>query len=583
VLDKLKEKKLQIKTNLTAMRQEQHELAEKSRFLEADIEHQTGLFRKVQDAMSAKHSELAQCTHDCERVQLALLASSENELQVRARVLEVQHQLEDEMTLLARKQQLSDDVGSMSDDLAHQKTLVQGARDETFRLDQEKTAVSESIRTLEQDLVHLQENIARCHALEVETNQLSTRNRDLRDCNETLSYAHSNLVDKISGASERLAQLYAELEELYSKQSDAENTLRAHEENMQKCTREQAECAELSVQLSRMQSDLVAMSLRKTNLHTKVQQIQDQIHVFQPQLQTICADLETRTCALTEVESSLQQKHADVASSHQQLQQSMRDREELSQISGQLDAMMKHVAGLQSQYEETQRAVAAQQGELDRLTGECNACQDRKAALEEQMTSVLFLIQEQQEKSQNISQETDEMSHELEGLLHTKKIMQLECAEIAREHEHQVHCAQTLNKALQQEETDIRARTQACKQLESELQARNNDGAQHLQSLEMEHENMCGKIEASSLVLSAYQDKLRHVNVYAQHIGIIVDKMQSLWNLGVDAASSSNNALVLSQVVLLLEEFMEWFESTFLYQLSLLSSEMITSQLIAYE
>jgi chromosome segregation ATPase len=590
VLEKLKEKKLQIKTDMTAMRQEQHELTEKSRTLEANIENQTSLLREEQDAMSVKHSELVQCTLDCERVQLALIASSENESQVRARVFQVQHQLEDEMTLLLRKQQLSDDIVSVSCDLTHQNTLVQNARDEAFRLDQENTVVLDNIKTLEQDLVYMQENIARYHAMEVETDQLSSKNRDLTDCNETLSYAHSNLDEKISTASERLTQLHAELDELFVKQLDAENTLRTHEENMCKYTQEQTACSELSVQLKIMQSDLIAMSLRKTNLQIEMQQIQDtgqdhldQIHVFEAQLQSVCTDIETRTCALSEVELNLQEKNAEVVSSDQELQQSMRDREELSQISGQLDEMVQHVATLQSQYEDRQFAVEAQENEFNILTTEFNKCQNNKAALEEEMTSVLFLIQEQQEKRQKISQEIEEMSGEVERLLHIKNDTQLECAEIVRDHEHRVQCAQTLNKALQQDETDMRLRTQVCEQLQIELRSRNDGSVQHLQNLEIEQQNMCENLEANRLALSIYQDKLMHVNVYSQHVGIIVDKMQSLWKLDVDMPSIKNNALVLSQVVLLLEEFMDWFESTFLYQLSMLSSEMMTSQLVTYD
>jgi hypothetical protein len=217
------------------------------------------------------------------------------------------------------------------------------------------------------------------------------------------------------------------------------------------------------------------------------------------------------------------------------------------------------------------------------LTTEFNKCQNNKAALEEEMTSVLFLIQEQQEKRQKISQEIEEMSGEVERLLHIKNDTQLECAEIVRDHEHRVQCAQTLNKALQQDETDMRLRTQVCEQLEIELRSRNDGSVQHLQNLEIEQQNMCENLEANRLALSIYQDKLMHVNVYSQHVGIIVDKMQSLWKLDVDMPSIKNNALVLSQVVLLLEEFMDWFESTFLYQLSMLSSEMMTSQLVTYD
>jgi len=286
---------------------------------------------------------------------------------------------------------------------------------------------------------------------------------------------------------------------------------------------------------------------------------------------------------LSEVELNLQEKNAEVVSSDQELQQSMRDREELSQISGQLDKMVQHVATLQSQYEDRQFAVEAQEDKFNILTTEFNRCQNNKAALEEEMTSVLFLIQEQQEKRQKISQEIEEMSGEVERLLHIKNDTQLECAEIVRDHEHRVQCAQTLNKALQQDETDIRVRTQVCEQLEIELRSRNDVSVQHLQNLEIEQQNMCENLEANRLALSIYQDKLMHVNVYSQHVGIIVDKMQSLWKLDVDVPSIKNNALVLSQVVLLLEEFMDWFESTFLYQLSMLSSEMMTSQLVTYD
>ena len=602
VLDKLKEKKLQIKSDMTKMRHEQHEMLDKSHTLEADIQQQTLCLQEVLGTIDAKQCELVKRTHEHENMKLVLVQLSDNETQMRARVVATQHELESEEVLLSRKQHLSDEINRVSceleqavADLTQQKLLVQRAFDEAMQLEQQKTITLENITNSEKHLAQLEESVERFRALGSETDTLSTKCRELQDHIETLSYTHQNILDKIKHSSERLSCLHAELDESYAKQSDVENTILMHNQNMVKYVNEQAACEEISTHLENKQAEMVALSLRKNSLKIEMQQIQDtkqmyagEIDNLHKQVQTLSLQLETQACAAVEVESRLQQKNADIllldaeiASSNQKLQQSIHGHEELAQITVRLDEMVEHVATLHRQYEERQRAIDAQQIQLDQLTAEHAACQGQKNALDTEMSAILLLIQEQQEKRQHISQEIGEISNDMDRLLDLKNNMKLEHAEMQTNHEQKMQHAQILGDTLQQHESVIRERIEISEKLEMDLKSRNDAGAQRSLALVEEHETICAEIEAKKLLFSTYQDKLKHVNVYAEHIGIALNRIESLWSCDPDTHACSSNTLVLGQVVTLFGDFMDWFESTFLFQLSLLSSAMTTSQLMA--
>jgi len=67
--------------------------------------------------------------------------------------------------------------------------------------------------------------------------------------------------------------------------------------------------------------------------------------------------------------------------------------------------------------------------------------------------------------------------------------------------------------------------------------------------------------------------------VYCDQVGIVADMVFKLHPESSDLSNSNTNAISIGKMISLLNAFVDWFESTFLHRLNILSDMMITSQI----
>jgi len=77
---------------------------------------------------------------------------------------------------------------------------------------------------------------------------------------------------------------------------------------------------------------------------------------------------------------------------------------------------------------------------------------------------------------------------------------------------------------------------------------------------------------------TVFKNKLLVVDAYSAHMEIVVHEIHKLvQNEGVNSCAESNSR-VLGELILLVMSFLEWFETTFIYKLHILSNMMLNSQ-----
>jgi chromosome segregation ATPase len=209
--------------------------------------------------------------------------------------------------------------------------------------------------------------------------------------------------------------------------------------------------------------------------------------------------------------------------------------------------------------------IAHRQNELNKLNTEYICLEDETTEVQNRMTETLTLIREQQEKSQQIEHNINVISKQFENVLF------------------ETNQSQSRHEALEEQQTrkisDMRLAANILLQENTQLQAKTLQIQTDLSELECEKTVLLQSIQTESEELLLYQEKLKFVNVYCDQVGIVADMVCKLHPESSDLSKSNINAISIGKMISLLNAFVDWFESTFLHRLNILSDMMITSQI----
>jgi len=202
---------------------------------------------------------------------------------------------------------------------------------------------------------------------------------------------------------------------------------------------------------------------------------------------------------------------------------------------------------------------------------------------EQKMSDILLLIQEQQLKKQQIDIDVDVSVKKLQDSLSANEEIYKNHSNI--ELEHITRIKELSNKHTESEYNHsliVENYKESCKEYQLEYE-KTQTSLQELQqdiSVAKTHkEEIENQIIEKQREFTVFKNKLLVVDAYSAHMEIVVHKIHKLvHNDGVDSCAESNSR-VLGELISLVMYFLEWFETTFIYKLHILSNMMLNSQL----
>ena len=201
---------------------------------------------------------------------------------------------------------------------------------------------------------------------------------------------------------------------------------------------------------------------------------------------------------------------------------------------------------------------------------------------EKKMADILLLVQEQQLKKQQIDMDVDVSVKMLEDSLASNEEIYNNHSNIELEH---ITRIQELSNKHTESEYNHSLIMQNYEESHKEYQLEHEKIKISLQELKQEisiatthKEEIENQILEKQGEFTVFKNKLLVVDAYSAHMEIVVHEIHKLvQNEGVNSCAESNSR-VLGELILLVMSFLEWFETTFIYKLHILSNMMLNSQ-----
>jgi chromosome segregation ATPase len=423
-----------------------------------------------------------------------------------------------------------------------------------------------------------------CSALQIEGQ--NNKICDLNDHIKTLVLEETDMQNQIQETRMLLADLDNDIDESYAKQKSISAMTAGYADQVLQCESIQDHIVELNEQKESM--ELVATKMKAQANNTKLE-IQNLILITEEknyeiqELTQKSADVFEEHSALcvklSEVELQHTEKTTDIDSLNTQItmlgeqfkhfsvseQMIVHVTNKLQTLSVEEETLLLKNSQMRADYDSYCVDIAHRQNELNKLNTEYICLEDETTEVQNRMTETLTLIREQQEKSQQIEHNINVISKQFENVLF------------------ETNQSQSRHEALEEQQTrkisDMRLAANILLQENTQLQAKTLQIQTDLSELECEKTVLLQSIQTESEELLLYQEKLKFVNVYCDQVGIVADMVFKLHPESSDLSKSNINAISIGKMISLLNAFVDWFESTFLHRLNILSDMMITSQI----
>jgi len=202
---------------------------------------------------------------------------------------------------------------------------------------------------------------------------------------------------------------------------------------------------------------------------------------------------------------------------------------------------------------------------VDALKIEQESLQERNIFNDNKMSELLLLIQEQQLKKQRIDDDVDDKINEFDTAVELNHELRAEHQDILHQHNVNIDTINTSKNLLLQE---VETLTNETVNLHENINAQKTQ----LQDVEL-------RFEESQKNYFLYKNKLLIVDAYAANIENVVRMISTIENDNSDSSCGNRNNLILAEIISCIANFLEWFESVFVYKLHHLSNLMLHSQI----
>ena len=230
----------------------------------------------------------------------------------------------------------------------------------------------------------------------------------------------------------------------------------------------------------------------------------------------------------------------------------------------------------QSEHQRITKAIQDMGGEHDALQLRLTDVKLEFHKCEHKMSDILVLIQEQQLKKQQIDMDVDVSVQSLEDSISAKQEFLKKYSDIELEHKIVMQDSESKHSLIIQHYEESQKEHQLNhEKLEISFQQLQRDisvATTHKETIE-------NQTLEKQQEFNFYKNKLLVVDAYSSQMQIVVLKIHQLvGNDGVDSCADSNSK-VLGELISLVVSFLEWFETTFIYKLHILSNMMLNSQI----